>query len=196
MGSITGRVSYGTSFLVATSGTSRLYAGDASGTVWAMSPGTFSTSNYLWNYAAGSAVTDNCYDAATDTLQFGTSTGKVIVLTGAGSGTTGVVLNAGYPYTLPNSDSVTTAPLYYSGVLVVGSTKGNLYFLDRNTGPTGTPANSVAIIKEVNFGSTESVSSIGFDSNSNRFMVSTSSAANDGRLYYFDVVADPTAGSQ
>ena len=50
------------------------------------------------------------------------------------------------------------------------------------------------ILKEVNFGSTESVSSIGFDPTVNRYMVSTSSAANDGRLYYFDLMADPTLG--
>jgi len=41
-----------------------------------------------------------------------------------------------------------------------------------------------------------SVSSIGFDPTNLRFMVSTSSAANDGRIYYFDTVADKTASFQ
>jgi len=39
------------------------------------------------------------------------------------------------------------------------------------------------------------VSTIGFDSTVNRYMVTTSSAANDGRVYYFDVVTDPTPGT-
>jgi hypothetical protein len=194
IGTITGRVSYGTSILAATSGTARIYAGDASGTVWAVDPNSFSGTSFLWSYAAGSAVTDNYYDSASDTLQFGTSAGKVVVLTGAGSGTSGVVLNSSYPYTLPNSDSVSTAPLYYSGVLVVGTSKGNLYFLDRNTGLAS--PNGVSILKEVNFGPTESVSSVGFDSTVGRYMVTTSSASNDGRLYYFDLVTDLTASFQ
>ena len=193
IGTITGRVSYGTSFLAATSGTKRIYVGDASGAVWAISPSAFSSSGtvttFLWKYAAGSAVTDNYYDAGSDTVQFGTSGGKVVVLTGAGA-----VLNSSYPYTLPNSDSISTAPLYYNGVLVVGSSKGNLYFLDRNTGLTTAP-NGVKILKEVNFGTGEAVSTIGFDSTVGRYMVSTSSAANDGRLYYFDLVTDPTSST-
>jgi hypothetical protein len=195
IGTITGRVSYGSSFLAATFGTSRIYAGDASGTVWAVNPSSFSGTNFLWSYAAGSAVTDNYYDPVTDTVQFGTSAGKVVVLTGAGSGTSGVVLNSSYPYTLPNSDSVSTAPLFNAGVLVVGTSKGNLYFLDRNTGSATAP-NGVAILKEVNFGPTETVSSVGFDSTVGRYMVTTSSASNDGRLYYFDLVTDPTASAQ
>jgi hypothetical protein len=193
---INGRVSYGTGYFT---GISRIYLGDSSGTVWAVSPSAFSSSGtvttFLWKYAAGSAVTDNYYDSATDTVQFGTSGGAVVVLTGPGSGSNGAVLNTSYPYTLPNSDSVTTAPLLYNGVLVVGSSKGNLYFLDRNTGLTTAP-NGVKILKEVNFGSTESVSTIGFDSTVGRYMVSTSSPANDGRLYYFDTVTDPTPSTQ
>ena len=195
---ITGRVSYGTSWLAATNGTTRIYMGDAAGAVWAVSPSAFSSSGTvttsLWKYAAGSAVTDNYYDGGTDTVQFGTSAGKVVVLTGAGSGSNGATLNTSYPYTLPNSDSVSTAPLYYGGILVVGSSKGNLYFLDRNTGLTS--PNGVKIVKEVNFGSNVTVSSIGFDSTVSRYMVSTSSAANDGRVYYFDLVSDPTSSSQ
>ena len=41
----------------------------------------------------------------------------------------------------------------------------------------------------------EFVSTIGYDPAVSRFMVSTSSAANDGRVYYFDSVTDPTASS-
>ena len=186
-GTITGRVSSGTSYLAATFGTSRLYAGDSSGTMWAISPAGFPGSTALWSYAAGGAITGNYYDAATDTLQFGTSGGSVLVIAGAGS-----TPLTGYPPAL-GSDPITAAPLYYGGVLVVGTTLGKLYFLDRSTTAAG---GSPVLLKEYNFGPTESVSSIsvGFDSSSNpsHYVVSTSSIANDGRLYYLDLVADPS----
>ena len=105
------------------------------------------------------------------------------------------VVNSSYPYSL-TSDPISAAPLYSSGVLVVGTTKGNLYFLDRNTGSATAP-NGVSIIKQVSFGSSQTVSSIGYDPDYNRYMVATSSAgALDGRLYYFDVVSDPTSSVQ
>jgi hypothetical protein len=184
-GVITGRVTYGTSYASGTSGTARLYAGDTSGTMWAISPSNFTGAKSLWSYAAGSAVANNWYDGSSDTVQFGTAGGKVVVL----NASTGAVLNSAYPYTLDASDPITAAPLYYAGVLVVGTSKGKVYFIDRNTG-TG-----AAIINTVDFGSTQSVSSIAFDSTTSRYMVSTSSAANDGRLYYFDLVSDPTSSS-
>jgi len=189
-GTITGRVSFGTSYLPATNGTSRVYAGDSTGTMWAISPTTFTGTNYLWSYAAGSAITDNYYDGATDTAQFGTSGGKVVVLNAAGSGTAGSLLNTSYPYTLNASDPITAAPLYVNGVLAVGTTLGKLYLLDRNTGLTS--PNGVSILRKYSFGPTQSVSTIGYDANYSRYMVSTSSAANDGRIYYFDAVTDPT----
>jgi hypothetical protein len=193
-GNVTGRVSVGTSYLAATINTQRIYAGDAAGNMTAISPSNFSSTNYLWQYAAGAAVTNNYYDNQTDTVQFGTSGGKIIALNAAGSGTGGSLVNTSYPFTLNTSDPVTAAPLYVSGVLVVGTTLGKLYFLDRNTGNATAP-NGVKIIKEYYFGPTESVSTIGFDSNVNRFMVTTSSTAKDGRLYYFDMVTDPTPAS-
>ncbi len=189
-GTITGRVSFGTSYLAATNGTSRVYAGDSSGTIWAISPTTFTGTNFLWSYAAGSAITDNYYDGATDTVAFGTSGGKVVVLNAAGSGTAGSLLNTTYPYTLNASDPITAAPLYVNGVLAVGTTLGKLYLLDRNTGNAS--PNGVSILRKYDFGPTESVSTVGYDANYGRYMVSTSSAANDGRLYYFDAVSDPT----
>ena len=73
---------------------------------------------------------------------------------------------------------------------MVGTSQGNLYFLDRDTG------GGVSILKEVNFGPTESVSTVGFDPVTSRYLVSTSSPANDGRLYYFDLVSDPTPSTQ
>ena len=193
-GSVTGRVSVGTSYLTATLNAQRIYVGDAAGNMTAISPTNFSGTNFLWQYAAGSAITANYYDNQTDTVQFGTSGGTIVALNAAGSGTAGSKVNTSYPFTLNASDPITAAPLYVSGVLVVGSTQGKLYFLDRNTGNATAP-NGVSIIKEYYFGPTESVSSIGFDSNVNRYMVTTSSTAKDGRLYYFDMVNDPTPAS-
>ena len=194
-GTVTGRVSFGTSALAATKGTSRVYAGDSSGTLWAISPSNFTGTNSLWSYAAGSAITNNYYDAATDTVAFGTSGGKVVVL----NATDGSLLKThlsplpvttDYPFTLNTSDPITAAPLYVNGVLAVGTTLGKLYLLDRNTGLTS--PGGVSILQEYSFGPAESVSTIAYDANLSRYMVSTSSAANDGRIYYFDAVTDPT----
>ncbi len=173
------------------SGTTRVYAGDDGGTMWAIDSGSgFATANGLWHYTTSNAIKSSpYYDHDTDTVQYGTQAGTIIVLGGTGS-----VLNSSYPYTPSggSGDPITAAPLYYSGVLLVGSTGGKLYFLDRNTGTT--PA--VSIIKEYAFGSSESVSSIGYDPSVNRYMVTTSnSSANDGRIYFFDQVSDPTPGS-
>jgi hypothetical protein len=165
--------------------------------MWAISEASFAaptTPNYIWTYAVGSgnAITNNTYDYLTDTVQFGTAGGKVVVLNGAaGSANAGAVLNSTYPLTLDASDPITAAPLYYSGVLVVGTTKGKLYFLDRNTNLAS--PNGVSTIATYSFGPTESVSTIAFDPDKSRYMVSTSSTASDGRIYYFDLVADPTA---
>ncbi len=191
-GAVGGRVSVGTSTLAATKGIARVFAGDANGTMWALSPTNFIGANFLWSYAAGSAINGSSYyDNSTDTIQFGTQGGKIVALTGAGSGTSGAVVNSSYPYTLNASDPITSPPLYNAGVLAVGTTLGKLYFLDRNTGNATAPL-GVAILSEYDFGPTESVSGVAFDGNTNRYLVSTSSVANDGRLYYFDLVNDPT----
>jgi outer membrane protein assembly factor BamB len=105
-----------------------------------------------------------------------------------------VVLNASYPYIPDATDPITAAPLYYAGILVVGSTKGKLYFLDRDTGTTP----GVALLRQYSFGSSETVSAIGFDPDVNRYMVSVSNSnsfVHDTRLYYFDLINDPTPSS-
>jgi PQQ-like domain len=182
--SVWGRITVGTN----TSGTKRVYAGDDGGTMWAIDPATnFATTGGLWSYHTANAIKSSpYYDYATDTVQYGTQGGTVIVLGG-----TGAVLNASYPYTPGTAgDAITAAPLYYGGVLVVGTTGGKLYFLDRNTGT------AAALIRQYYFGPTESVSGVAYDANANRYMVTTSSGtANDGRVYYFDQIADPTPGS-
>jgi len=182
-GTVKGRVSIGGTS--ATGGT-RVYAGDStnngnSGTMWAIDSKNFGVpaTSFIWSYSAGSAINGSSYyDNTTDTIQFGTQGGAIIVLNAA----TGAA-KTGYPYPLPGGDPITSAPLYYNGILAVGTTLGKLFFLDRDTG------SAPNIRHEYNFGPTESVSAIGFDANVNRFMVSTSSAAKDARLYYFDLSA-------
>jgi hypothetical protein len=103
--------------------TKRVYAGDDGGTMWAIDPTTtttFATVNGLWKYNTANAIKSGpYYDTGTDSIQYGTQGGTIIVLNGSGA-----VLNAGYPYLLPGgaTDAITAAPLYYNGVLVVGTT--------------------------------------------------------------------------
>jgi hypothetical protein len=170
--------------------TNRVYAGDDGGTMWAIDPtsiANFGHSGGLWSYNTANAIQSSpYYDTGTDSVQYGTQGGTIIVL-----GASGAVLNSGYPYTPAggSGDAIQSAPLYYNGILAIGSTGGKLYFLDRQTGTS--PA--VSIVREYSFGSSETVSGIGFDPTANRYMVSTAnSSTKDGRLYYIDLITDPT----
>ncbi|HVZ88724.1 MAG TPA: LamG domain-containing protein [Polyangia bacterium] len=189
--SVTGRIVVGYN----TTGLTRVYAGDDGGTMWAIDPTTnFATTGGLWSYVVKNGGSNDpiksspYYDHATDTIQFGTQAGQIVVLDGTGAAP------AGYPFTPTggSGDAITAAPLYNAGVIVIGSTGGKLYFIDRKTVSTGTPK----LISEYYFGPGEAVSGVAFDPTVNRYMVTTANAAtNDGRLYYFDLVADPTSGS-
>ncbi len=170
----------------------RLFGGDDGGTMWAIDPGSnFSSATPLWSYPAGSSISGSpYYDHDTDTLQFGTDGGAILSIN-ASTGAVVVGGASGYPYTPAAGDPITAAPLYYGGILAVGSTGGKLYFLDRNNGSGRT------LLQQYAFGSNEAVSGIGYDVNVNRFMVTTANASNkDGKLYYFDLLTDPTSGSK
>ena len=183
--SILGRV------IVGMGATKRVYGGDDGGTMWAIAPGNFAQANGLWHFTTANAIMSSpYYDSVTDTVQYGTQGGTIIVLSGSGA----LLNTTDYPYTPVGGtgDPITAAPLYNSGILAVGSTKGKLYFLDRATGTSP----SVKVLREYAFGASESVSGISLDPTSNRYLVSTANAAtNDGRLYYIDLIADPTPGS-
>jgi hypothetical protein len=177
--SISGRIAIGTKT------TNRILGGDDGGTFWSIDPSNFAGTNKQWSYAvSGDAIKSSpYYDYATNTVMFGTEAGKVVAL-----GPTGAALT-GYPY-VPGSttDAIRSAVLYYGGILAVGTTTGKLFFLDRNNGTTGP-----ALIREYYFGPTESVSGVGYDASSGRYMVSTSDAStSDGKLYYIDAIGDPS----
>jgi hypothetical protein len=180
--SISGRIAIGTK------NSTRIFAGDTAGKMWSIdpTPANFTGTQKLWVYNGTSSTAGSpFYDYTTDTLLYGTSIGTVISLSSAGAAQTG------YPYT-PGaaSDAISTAPFYASGVLLVGTSTGKLWVIDRNAG------SGPAAIRKYFFGSTESVSGIGFDASTSRYMITTSdSTAKDGKLYYIDLVADPTSGS-
>jgi hypothetical protein len=175
--SVFGRIGIGT-------GSTRIFAGDDGGNMWAIDPSNFTGTNKVWSYlVSGDAIkSSSYYDYATNTVHFGTEAGKVVALDSSGAALTG------YPYTPGTaSDAIRSALLYQGGVLVVGTTTGKLFFIDRSTG------SGVALIRQYYFGPTESVSGIAYDTTTSRYLVSTSDAtAKDGRLYAFDLISDPT----
>jgi len=186
--SVWGRIGLGTN------GAARILAGDDGGNFWAIdpTPATFSGTQKVWTYAvAGDAIKSApFYHYSTRSVHFGTEAGKVVALDSSGAALTG------YPY-VPGtvSDPIRAAVFFWSGVLVVGTQNGKLFFIDRNNGTTGP-----ALMSQYFFGPTEVVSGIGYDVTTNRYLMSVGDpAVKDGRLYYFDVssplTGDPTPGS-
>jgi hypothetical protein len=167
-------------------GSSRVFAGADSGDLWAIDANNFTSTNRLWRYAVtGDSIKSSpYYDSSTAVVHFGTERGKMAAVNSGG------VPLTGYPFVAGStSDAIRAAPLYRNGILVFGTTTGRLYFYDRNNGSTGP-----ALIKEYNFGPAQVVSGIGYDSSVGRYMVTTADpASNDGRIYYFDDVTDPTS---
>jgi hypothetical protein len=164
--------------------TNKVFFGDDAGKMWAVDATNFGGTNKLWSYTvSGDSIRSSpYYDYAGTTIHFGTEAGKVVALNASGAALTG------YPY-LPGttSDSIRSALLYANGILLVGTTTGKLFVINRMNGASGP-----ALIRLYYFGPTESVSGIGYDSSSNRYMVSTADpSTNDGRLYYIDSISDP-----
>jgi outer membrane protein assembly factor BamB len=169
-----------------TSASSRVFAGDDAGRMWAIDATNFAGTNRLWQYAlSGDSIKSAAYyDYSAAVLHFGTELGKMAAVNANG------VALTGYPF-MPGSvsDAIRAAPLYLDGILIFGTTTGKLYFYDRNNGTTGP-----ALIKQYYFGPTQMVSSVAYDSSASRYMVTTSDpSAKDGRLYYFDAIIDPTS---
>jgi len=167
-------------------GSTRVFAGDDGGNLWAIDTNNFPGVNRLWRYAVtGDSIKSFLYyDSSTAVIHFGTEMGKIVAVNASGAALTG------YPFTPGSaSDAIRAAPLYRNGILAVGTTTGKLYFYDRNNGTTGP-----ALLRQYDFGPTQMVSSVAFDSGGSRYMVSTSDPSRkDGRLYFFDDITDPTS---
>jgi hypothetical protein len=178
--SVWGRIGLGTN------GANRVLAGDDGGKFWAIDPASFSATNKAWSYTVtGDSIKSSpLYHFSSNTVQFGTEAGKVVVLNSSGAALTG------YPYTPGTSSDAVRAGIFYTyGILVIGTQTGKLFFIDRNNGTTGP-----ALLTQYFFGPTEVVSGIGYDTNSDRYMISVADpATKDGRLYYFDRIVDPTS---
>jgi len=193
-GSVSGRIGYGWK----TSPT--LFVGDDASHMYGIDP-TNATNASRWSYSVGGSTTISpaTYDPTGDTLVFGTAAGKLYSLSTA----TGASVAAMTGYTsgyAPNSnaDAFSSSPLYRAGILAAGNvggatTGGRLYFIDRNsTASSPCTASGPNLLRQYNFGPSESVSGVSFDVGSNRYMVTTSSTVSDGRLYYIDQITDPT----
>jgi hypothetical protein len=98
----------------------------------------------------------------------------------------------GYPITPgTSSDIFETAPLYRSGVIVIGSKIGKVYLIDQRTVSAGTPA----LISSYNFctsatcTSGSAVNSVSYDfDGGGQYMVGTA----DGKMFYISAPSDPT----
>lgn len=166
-------------------GTTRVFAGDDGGSFWAIDPTNFAGTSRVWQYAvSGDSIKGfPYYDSGTAVVHFGTELGKIVALNSSG------VALTGYPLTPGSTSDAIRAVLYVNGILAFGTTTGKLYFYDRNNGTTGP-----ALINEYDFGPTEMVSAVAFDSSTSRYMVSTADPTTmDGRLYFFDQLTDPTS---
>ncbi|HEY0706047.1 MAG TPA: PQQ-binding-like beta-propeller repeat protein, partial [Polyangia bacterium] len=174
-----------------------LYAGDDNGYLWKLDPGTnFAASSGLykhWGYkdttnhaACGGVcqVKNHYYDPTATNVYFGDQDGHLYVINSSGSAKTG------YPYRPgTSSDAFTTAPFHRTGVILAGTTTGTLYVIDQSTNGT-TPG----LIRKYQFGPTTKVSGIAYNPNVTAYMVSTADDTNkDGKLYYIDLVSDPTS---
>ena len=187
-GSVLGRIN------IKTIAPKSVFAGDSNGTLWAIDPAAFAGTAKRWSVAAGSAVGSTFWDYGTDSLMFGTTGGSVYALS-ATSGAT--FTTSGWPFDpdITTTDPISAPPLYVNGILVVGTTTGKLFFIDwANRFGSGRPLHRPrSRIREYYFGSGVAVSGVADNSTVGRYMVSTSSSANDGRLYYFDTITDTTA---
>jgi len=176
---------------------SKVYAADSAGTLLVADPASFGST--LWSYHdttnhAGCAAGSSCaieslyVDPALDRAFYGDGDGHLYA--SYNSGGTGAELT-GYPYRPGSSSDVFSSPPFYiGGILVAGTTAGNLYVIDVNGG-------SGPVLKQTYvFGPTTRISGISYDRGSAAYMIATAdTSAKDGKLVYIDAIADPTPAS-
>ena len=83
-----------------------------------------------------------------------------------------------------------TAPFYNAGVMVAGTTTGNVYVIDINGG------SGPVLLQTYKLGTATKVSGVGYDKTGANYLISAASAsAKDGDVFYIAAVTDPTPGS-
>ncbi|HEY4186509.1 MAG TPA: LamG-like jellyroll fold domain-containing protein [Polyangia bacterium] len=178
---------------------SKVYGNDNAGTLWVLDPTSFGTT--LWSYhdntnhsgcavASVCAVTGSTYvDWQTNRAFYGDGDGHLYASYNS-TGTTGVQMTSFPMQPGSSADVFATAPLYDSGVLVAGTTTGNVYVVDINGG------SGPVLLQTYKLGTSTKVSGVGYDKGSASYMISTANATNkDGRLFYIAATGDPTPGA-
>jgi outer membrane protein assembly factor BamB len=168
------------------------YAADGDGRVHALDASNFNSGGFanltgfpfrdITNHTAGqlashaNAVHSSPYVDFGGLIYFGDDDGHLYALQTNGS------LYAGYPYALTGTEKLTTSPLYRSGVIVIGSDSGNVYFVDQHNA-----SNLPSLFFRYVVGA-GAVSSVSYNANSGNYMVGTA----DGKLVFIPSMADPT----
>ncbi|HEY0709926.1 MAG TPA: LamG-like jellyroll fold domain-containing protein [Polyangia bacterium] len=174
----------------------KLYATDDNGYLWCLDPGTNFGANAgtykFWSYRDANhsggcggvcQIRNHYFDPTATNVYYGDQDGHIDVVNASGNAVTGFPYRPG-----TSSDAFAMAPFHRSGVILAGTTTGTLYVIDQSTNGT-TPG----VIQTYQFGSANRVSGVGYNPNVNAYMVSTANdTSKDGKLYYLDLVSDPT----
>ncbi len=173
---------------------SRLYFGDDEGRLFVKDAAN-STLPTLWSYqgtapGGGACAVATCKfenltvgfnlpDTATyPRAYWGDASGRLYAVRQNGTGGT---LIDGFPLQLATGTGsiITAAPLYFTGVIVVGNQAGDLFVVNQRTVSGGTPA----IVQRYNVGGP--ISSVSRDNQNARYI-----AVAGGRLFYYPVYTD------
>jgi hypothetical protein len=148
------------------------------------SGGFVNISGFPYQSAAASPIKAAPYiDHQTSYAYFGDNSGKLYVVTDTGANLTN------YPFSITGSPQLTSSPVYLpgTGVIALGAADGCIYFVDRRN-----TLNAPGLIKKYFVTGSATISSVGYDYNTSRYMVSSS----DGKLMFINAsdVPDPTNG--
>jgi len=178
---------------------SKLFGADTAGKLWVLNPAASGLTS-LWTYhddvnhsgctSGVCAVTGPLYvDFLMNRAFYGDTDGHLYAAySPSGTG----VQQTGFPPTRPNAgtDSYNTAPFYNSGILVAGTTTGNVYIYDINGG------SGPVLLQTYKLGTTMKVSGIGYDKTGGNYLISAAdSSLKNGDVFYIAAVTDPTPGS-
>lgn len=178
----------------------KLYGADTAGKLWVLDPSATGLTPF-WTYhddtnhngctSGVCAVTGSLYvDYLLNRAFYGDSDGHLYA-TYNSTGSTGAQFTTNWPYRPGSSSEVyATAPFYNSGVLVAGTTTGNVYVIDINGG------SGPVLLQTYKLGTTMKVSGIGYDKTGGNYLISAAdSSLKNGDIFYIAAVTDPTPGS-